>query len=211
MTLYNEAYKKILDAIVSGKFKPGQLLKELELSAELKMSRTPIREALARLERDGLLVKMGRSYMVAYLTKEDVEALYEVRIPLEVAAAKAAAPKAPEHALRQLEETIDALLRESCAASPDPFRLAELSGAFHDLIAEAAGNAYLYEELRRLKLRLKPARVRIFLDVRRRLQEAQEHKAVFEAIRSRDPSRAGRAMEDHEDSVMKYIREVLLR
>jgi len=206
--LHEKAYRLILEAILDGRLPPGRLLKEEHLSAWLGMSRTPIREALARLERDGLVVKRGRSYAVSFLSKEDVLEMYEVRIPLEVASAKLAALRAPSHVLDKLAEIVSAMSAESCRdASPDPLRLMTLGGAFHEVISEGAGNRHLRDSLNKIRMRLTPARLQVFLNASRRRQEVEEHKAVLEAIASRNQSDAEYYMELHEANVLKFLRD----
>ncbi|MFP3239466.1 MAG: GntR family transcriptional regulator, partial [Caldivirga sp.] len=86
--LVDKVYEELLNAIIQGKFKPGQVLREDKVASMIGASRTPVREALARLEREGFVVKDRRSYVVTPITKEDVIQLYEARIPLEAMAAR---------------------------------------------------------------------------------------------------------------------------
>ncbi|MGC8583876.1 MAG: GntR family transcriptional regulator [Thermoproteus sp.] len=206
--LHEKAYRLILEAILDGRLPPGRLLKEEHLSAWLGMSRTPIREALARLERDGFVVKRGRSYAVALLSKEEVLEMYEVRIPLEMTSAKLAALRAPSHVLDKLKEIVSAMSVESSrGASPDPLRLMALGGAFHEIISEGASNKFLRDGLANIRMRLTPARLQVFLDTSRRRQEVEEHRAVFEAIASRNQSDAEYYMELHETNVLRFLRD----
>ncbi|AEA11636.1 transcriptional regulator, GntR family [Thermoproteus uzoniensis 768-20] len=206
--LHEKAYRLILEAILDGRLPPGRLLKEEHLSAWLGMSRTPIREALARLERDGFVVKRGRSYAVALLSKEEVLEMYEVRIPLEMTSAKLAALRAPSHVLDKLKEIVSAMSVESSRdVSPDPLRLMALGGAFHEIISEGASNKFLRDGLANIRMRLTPARLQVFLDTSRRRQEVEEHRAVFEAIASRNQSDAEYYMELHETNVLRFLRD----
>lgn len=207
--LYEKAYKRILEEIIKGRLKPGTLLREEHLSIWLGMSRTPIREALARLERDGLVVKRGRSYAVAVLGGKDMEELYEVRIPLEVAAAKLAALRAPAQALDKLKKVFNDMWEECNKRYPDPFKLVELGGNFHDVIAEATENKYLRDNLNSIRLRLTPVRLRLYLSESRRFQEIEEHKQILEAVSSRNQTDAEYYMELHESNVLKYLKGVI--
>ncbi|MBP1448817.1 MAG: GntR family transcriptional regulator [Thermoproteus sp.] len=210
MVLYEEAYRRVLEAILSGKFGPGSLLKEEELSYWLKMSRTPVREALARLEREGFVEKRGRSFAVAVLSKQDVEQIYELRIPLEVTSAKLAALRSPASLLDKMREVMDAIIAENSKRFPDPVKMVDLSGSLHDLIAQGSSNRFLSDSLRNIKLKLKPARIQVFLSDSRRRAEVEEHRLVYEAVRSRSQIDAEYYMEMHEANVLKFLRENFL-
>lgn len=210
MVLYEEAYRRVLEAILSGRFGPGRLLKEVELSSWLKMSRTPVREALARLEREGFVEKRGRSFAVAMLSKQDVEQIYELRIPLEVTSAKLAALRSPAPLLDKMREVMDAIIAENSKRFPDPVKMADLSGSLHDLIAQGSSNRFLSDSLRNIKLKLKPARIQVFLSDSRRRAEVEEHRLVYEAVCSRSQVDAEYYMEMHEANVLKFLRENFL-
>ncbi|MGC9118712.1 MAG: FCD domain-containing protein [Thermoproteus sp.] len=122
--------------------------------------------------------------------------------------AKLAALRAPSHVLDKLKEIVSAMSVESSrGASPDPLRLMTLGGAFHEIISEGASNKFLRDGLANIRMRLTPARLQVFLDTSRRRQEVEEHRAVFEAIASRNQSDAEYYMELHETNVLRFLRD----
>ena len=208
--LVNRVYEELLNAIIQGRFRPGEALREDRIASMLGASRTPVREALARLEREGFVVKDGRSYVVTPITKDDVVQLYEERIPLEAMAARLAAVRATENQLIKMSNAIDMIKAEVMQPNPNPVKLAELNGEFHELVAEASGNKYIAATLKQIRLKLKIVRVNIFTSYSRRLEEAKEHGDVYEAIKSRNPETAFVKMLNHEQNVLEYVKSSVL-
>lgn len=209
-TLVDKVYNSVLNAIVQGRFKPGEPLREDDIALMVGASRTPVREALARLERDGFVVKSKRSYIVVPLTKEDVIELYETRIPLEAMAAKLAAIRVSEQQIAEMGRVIEEIKAESAVSEPNPIRLADLNGRFHELVAEASGNRHLARMLKYIRLKLKIVRVNIFTSYSRRIEEIREHSLVYEAIRARNSDLAFSRMFEHEENVLEYVKKSVL-
>ncbi|MEM4086828.1 MAG: GntR family transcriptional regulator, partial [Saccharolobus sp.] len=176
MSLSQLAYESILNYIVTGKYKPGSTLKEEELASILKISRTPIREALVRLEKEGVIIKNGKSYTVVPLSENDILQLYEVRIALESEAAKLAALRANEDDIYNMLKIFSNIKNET---SSDPLILANLNGNLHRAIAEASHNKYLIEILDNIRIKLKIVRVTLFISFQRRDEELKEHQDVI--------------------------------
>ncbi|MEM0068674.1 MAG: GntR family transcriptional regulator [Saccharolobus sp.] len=204
MSLSQLAYESILNYIVTGKYKPGSTLKEEELASILKISRTPIREALVRLEKEGVIIKNGKSYTVVPLSENDILQLYEVRIALESEAAKLAALRANEDDIYNMLKIFSNIKNET---SSDPIILANLNGNLHRAIAEASHNKYLIEILDNIRIKLKIVRVTLFISFQRRDEELKEHQDVIIAIKDRDPERAYNMMKRHEENVLAYVKK----
>ncbi|MEO1224047.1 MAG: GntR family transcriptional regulator [Pseudomonadota bacterium] len=129
-------------AIILGDFAPNANLRELDLAKRFEVSRGPIREALKRLEREGLVVyRRNRGAVVAALTRADIEEVYELRLALEVLAVRHAAQKRTREDLAAMASVLDELADLGTAAHPA--RVAELDVAFHHLIYVAAHNKRL--------------------------------------------------------------------
>ncbi|MFP3044586.1 MAG: GntR family transcriptional regulator [Thermocladium sp.] len=203
-------YDELVDNIVKGKFKPGTVLKEDELASLFNVSRTPIREALIRLEREGIAIKSGKSYIIIPLTGNDVLMLYEARAPLEAYAAKLAASRATSVEINEMASIIEQVKKESLKDDPDPVLLADLNGEFHDLIAKSSQNKYIGEMLNSIRLKLKIVRVTLFSSYQRRTDELREHEAIFEAIRDRKPDDAFNNALNHVYSVAEYVKTNVL-
>lgn len=207
-SLSQVAYDGILNLILTGKYRPGYPLKEDELATELGISRTPIREALARLEREGIILKSGRSYVVIPMTKEDVVQLYEVRIPLEAEAARLASVRASPQEIEEIMKVIDSI--KKAKGVDDPLELASLNGRFHELVVAASHNKYLEEILRNVRTRLKIVRVTLFTGSQRKEEEVKEHEEISIAIKERKAEEAYAKMKEHEENVLRFVKETVL-
>ena len=138
-----DAYSLILDAIDTGVYRPGDRLVESELAERFNVSRTPIREALQRLETQSLLAREGRSLIVASLDHNQTAELYVVRGELEGLAARLAARHATEEEIRVLREMVEA----DNALINDPTALSRSNRRFHKQIHLASHNRYLVQQL----------------------------------------------------------------
>ncbi|SFO85203.1 GntR family transcriptional regulator [Tranquillimonas alkanivorans] len=138
-----DAYQLILEAIDIGIYKPGDRLVESELAERFGVSRTPIREALQRLETQSLLARDGRSLIVASLDHNQLAELYVVRTELEGLAARLAARHATEEEVRVLRGMVE----EDRARLGDPGALARANRRFHKQIHLASHNRYLVQQL----------------------------------------------------------------
>ncbi|AOL17155.1 GntR family transcriptional regulator [Sulfolobus sp. A20] len=203
MSLSQTAYEKILEFVVSGKYRPGSILKEEELASLLNISRTPIREALVRLEKEGIIVKNGKSYSVIPLSESDIIQLYEVRIPLEAEASKLASMRATQEEIDNMLRLIDQIRNTK---ENDPLKLANLNGNLHSLIAEASHNKYIVDILNNIRLKLKIVRVTLFTSYQRRDEELKEHEEIVLAIRDKKVELAYEMMKKHEENVLNYVK-----
>ncbi|MET7420031.1 GntR family transcriptional regulator [Dactylosporangium sp. NPDC005555] len=184
-------YERLRAEIVSGKLAPGTVLLETLLSERLGVSRTPVREALALLERDGLLERERRGYRVRMRSPEELLEIYEARIALESTCAAGAAARRSAYDLARLAH----LGREARAAT-DPTRLRELHAAWHKALRAAAGNATIIDLLERLDsmLAVYDAEEPTLAD-----QEiaGDEHERIVAAIEAGDAEEASRATVAH--------------
>ncbi len=139
----NDAYALILAAIDSGIYRPGERLVESELAERFGVSRTPIREALQRLETQSLLARDGRSLIVASLDHNQLSELYVVRAELEALAARLAARHATPEEVRVLKE----LVANDHALLGDPAAMSRANRRFHRQVHLASHNRYLVQQL----------------------------------------------------------------
>ncbi|QKR00199.1 GntR family transcriptional regulator [Metallosphaera tengchongensis] len=205
-TLSEVAYEEILKRILRGEYGQGQSLTEDKLCKDLSMSRTPVREALKILESEGIVKKNNRSFTVIYITSDEVDKLYEVRIPLESTASKLAAIRATSEDIQEMEAILKLVEEETYKDSPDPVKLADLNGQFHDKVAKSSSNPFLYSYLREIRLKLRIVRLTLFTSFDRRMEELKEHREIFNAIKNRDPEGASEIMNLHERNVLDYLR-----
>jgi DNA-binding GntR family transcriptional regulator len=187
-------YHSLLDGIWEGRFAHGERLREEEIARALGVSRTPVREALQRLQQRGLLtVGAGRGLVIAQLTKQQILELYAMREILEGSAAHFAA----QHAHPAEIEIIDRLQKRLAKAQDDAVGLAKLNRQFHQAIYEAAHNQYLLQTLDSLHDSLALLHGTVFRMPNRRTETDDEHRLIVAAIEDRDPDRAEKAAREH--------------
>ena len=203
-----DAYALILDAIDSGIYRPGARLVESELADRFGVSRTPIREALQRLETQSLLTRDGRSLIVASLGHAQMAELYAVRQELEGLAARLAAQHAAVEEIALLRDMVE----QDRALLGDPQALARANRRFHHQIHLASHNRYLVQQLD-LVYRSMALMARTSLAVAGRGPDAlAEHDAIVDAIAARDGNRAAEALKAHLSTAFKVrLREEALR
>ena len=188
-----DAYTLILDAIDTGVYRPGDRLVESELAERFGVSRTPIREALQRLETQSLLERDGRSLIVAALDHNQMAELYVVRRELEGLAARLAAKHATEEEVRVLRDMVTA----DDALVGDPSALSRANRRFHKQIHLASHNRYLVQQLD-LVHRTMALMATTSLAAEGRGQIAQaEHDRIVRAIEDHDEAEAEAALRDH--------------
>ncbi len=188
-----DAYALILDSIDTGDFKPGDRLVEIDLADKFGVSRTPIREALQKLETQSLLERDGRSLIVSSLDHNQMAELYVVRAELEGLAAKLAAKHATDEEKQVLQDMVD----NDRSLLADPTALARANRRFHKQIHLASHNRYLVQQLdlvhRSMALM---ATTSLAVDGRGEIALA-EHKAIVDAIIAGKAQDAYNCLRDH--------------
>ena len=188
-----DAYMLILDAIDIGVYRPGDRLVESELADRFGVSRTPIREALQRLETQSILSRDGRSLIVASLDHNQLAELYVVRAELEGLAARLAARHTTEEEVRVLR----ALVEEDRRLIGDTKALARANRRFHKQLHLASHNRFLVQQLD-LVYRSMALLATTSLAAEGRGEAAlKEHDAIVQAIEARDPDAAYLALRQH--------------
>jgi DNA-binding GntR family transcriptional regulator len=189
-----DVYRRMHEDIVSGELAPGTPLIETSLASHYGTSRTPIREALRRLEQDGLAERAARSMRVRSASPEQILEIYDVRIALEGIAARSAAEHATELDLLRLN-TAQQAMRE--ADNEDSRALAQANRHFHETLWQAAHNSTLLDLLSHLNAHLLRY-PETTLSWPGRLETAlEEHDVLLDAIGRRDGVRAQHIAEEH--------------
>lgn len=188
-----DAYDLILQAIDVGVYKPGDRLVESDLAERFGVSRTPIREALQRLETQSLLSRDGRSLIVSSLDHNEMAELYVVRSELEALAARLAARHAAAEEVKVLQDMVES----DRALVDDPAALARANRRFHRQIHLASHNRFLVQQLD-LVYRSMALMATSSLTAQGRGETAlAEHQAVVDAIAARDEDTAYEALKKH--------------
>ena len=199
-----DAYALILEAIDVGIYRPGDRLVESDLAERFGMSRTPIREALQRLETQSLLTRDGRSLIVASLDHNQMAELYVVRTELEGLAARLAARHATEEEVQVLQDMVD----DDRALMDDPSALARANRRFHKQIHLASHNRYLVQQLDLVHRSMALMATTSIAAEGRGEDTLIEHDAIVRAIEMRDEAAAYKALRDHiSEAFMTRLRQ----
>ncbi|HID06968.1 MAG TPA: GntR family transcriptional regulator, partial [Armatimonadetes bacterium] len=185
-----DAYELVLDAIDTGTYRPGERLVESELAERFGVSRTPIREALQRLETQRLLTRDGRSLIVASLDHNQLAELYAVRAELEGLAAKLAAQHAAAEEISVLREMVEA----DRALLDQPEELARANRRFHRQLHRASHNRYLVQQLDLVHRSMALLTSTSLAAIGRSERAVNEHDAIVSAIEARDGKVAQKAL-----------------
>ena len=188
-----DAYGPILDAIDAGEFRPGDRLVEADLAERFGVSRTPVREALQRMETQGLARRDGRSLVVAALDHGQMAELYVVRGALEGLAAALAA----RHATDEEVAVLRAMCEEDRALASDPPALARANRRFHHQIHLASHNRFLVQQLGLVHRSMALMAETSLAAAGRGPHALDEHDAIVGAIAARDPGAAETALQAH--------------
>ncbi|WP_149494748.1 GntR family transcriptional regulator [Roseiconus lacunae] len=196
VSLVESVYQTIVEAIVSGQLAPGTIVNSVAIAEQLGVSRTPVKESIRLLVRDGLLrQESNHKAQVAKFSPVEIREIYEVRLALESKAAERAATRISDDALRALRFEAERL-RDSRSDVDWAAKAIDYDIRFHAAIAQAADNSRLGDEINRYRLL-----VRSFCLLTGReaiLEQAlNEHILILDALASRKPSRARKAMESH--------------
>jgi DNA-binding GntR family transcriptional regulator len=195
-TLADLAYERLTEALLAGELSPGDRLVQDVLAVRLGISRTPLREALQRMEREGTIrAAGGRGYVVPELTGEDIGHLYEVREAVEGQAARLVATRAAS-AVDDIEAALRRLSADAGPSGRDAFQANRLA---HRAVVEAAGNPFLLEVFDDLWGRSVTLQAwgDYYASVQADVDLVTDHADVLTALRSGDPDRAAVVMVAH--------------
>ncbi len=203
-SLAGQAYRKVLDMIVHRQLAPGDVLVEGRLAGALGVTRTPLREALVRLEGEGLLVKpANHSFTVRTVSAIEFFQSLKVRQYLESKAAARAAGRADPRAIASLRARIRRLARVA-RQSPEHWRL---DNDLHGWLVDSGGNAVLAKTVR--DLRITTQLFEIGRPFERAERDAREHLAILHALEDGDPRAAEAAVLAHLGNIESEVRQLL--
>ncbi len=202
-TLADQVFERLETDILSGKYSRGDNLAEMDLCQELGVSRTPIREALRRLQQEHLVEESGKSLKVLGITREDLEDILELRLRTEGLAAAKAARGITEEQLAELKETLE--LQEFYLGKHDSDHIKGMDSKFHELIYRFSGSTVLYDTLTPLHKKAQRYRKRSVENDSRAQASVEEHRAIYEAIAAHDEQAAAEAILRHTENAKNHI------
>lgn len=206
-SLSEQAYDQLLDKILRGDLPSGTVLQERSLADSLQISRTPIREALGRLENEGVIVRhLGRIIMVREISVQEIMDVLHIRSMLETEAVTLANGHIAIEELERLRGQFELLKNDP---EPDPADHWQLDDALHNLIADASGNIVLSEMVRSLRRRTRMFNLKRMPE--RYGPGREEHLALIDALVRQDVQAARQAMITHLDNTRQSILRKLNR
>jgi len=203
--LGNLAYQAIREMIAEHRFQPGTRLNLEKLRRELGVSRTPVLEAINRLEQEGLVINVpNRGVFMIELTLQDMLHLYQVREVLESLAARLAAVQIDEETIEYMDQNLG--VQSQVVEEVDLMAYSRLDYEFHGAIYSASGNPYLQETLEMIKNKMRPMALQLQPIL---TQLYSHHLDLFEALKARDPVASEAAFKTHNQFIVEHIAQVM--
>ncbi len=204
-SLADQVFEKLENDIIHGVYPRGELLTELKLVEQLGVSRTPIREALRRLEQERLIEDTGKGSMVMGITTDDLVDIMNIRERIEGLAAYYACVNMTEEGLKELQHIID--LQDFYFSKWDVEHLRQADDMLHDAICEMSKRTVLRDTLVPLHRKTRRYRKSAMQDKNRAVQSLQEHHVIVDAMIGGDPDKVKDAMDAHLAKAKKYMLE----
>jgi len=198
------AYEALKERIINNSLKPGDPLNERVLSEELRISKTPIRESLQQLEKEGLVENVPhKGSFVSRVSVQDIREIFEVREILECAAARGSALNRDLGKLEKIRKKCESIERET---GKTPLSLLKAGAQIHNFMFESLQNKRLIEIYKGLQDHIERIRIHFVhqFDPNRLEEASKEHKEILDALIARDPSRAENAVRTHLRNGMEY-------
>lgn len=203
-------FKTLREAIITGDLKPGERLMEIKLANELGVSRTPVREAIRKLELEGLVIMTARKGAeVAPINEKDLKEVLEIRKSLESLACELACKNVSEEdiiKMRVLNEAIEKAINEENIEE-----ITKQDVDFHEAIYATTRNDRLVHMLHQLKEHIFRYRFEYIKDMKNKETIVEEHKKIIAAIEQNNPKAACKEIERHIEVQEKYILNTLIK
>lgn len=210
LPLRDVVFYTLRQAILKGELEPGERLMEMQLAEQLGVSRTPIREAIRKLELEGLVLMIPRrGAIVAKITEKDLKDVLEVRASLERLSTKLACERMEEETIEELREAQEAF--KAALRGDDITLQAQKDVEFHDVIYKSTNNLRLIQMLNNLREQMYRYRLEYLKDGTSHQKLVEEHEAIIEALSRRDTEETTNIMVGHvynqEQAVMRKVHE----
>lgn len=203
ISLADQVFEHLENDILSGKYRRGEILTESKLSAELGVSRTPIREALRRLEQEHIIEETGKGSVVIGINEKDLADIFMIRKSLECQAAALAAQNRTEEQLKELREALE--FQEFYLEKHDADQIKLMDSRFHEKLYKLSGSTAFYDTLVPLHKKIQKYR-RASLENRSRASASvAEHHKIFDAVKAQDAALAAKCASEHVENAYKHI------
>lgn len=208
LPLRDVVFNTLRQAILTGELKPGERLMEIHLADRLGVSRTPIREAIRKLELEGLVVMIPRKgAQVARITEKNLKDVLEVRRALDMLAVRLACSRMDDEYKKQLREACDEFAR--VVKNNNTKDITEADVRFHDIINKATGNDRLIQLVNNLAEQMYRYRLEYIKDAAYHNRLVAEHEEIYSAIMDGDEERAAKTVvlhiDNQEETIIKHL------
>lgn len=204
LPLRDVVFNTLRQAILTGELKPGERLMEIHLANRLGVSRTPIREAIRKLELEGLVTMIPRrGAEVAQITEKSMNDVLEVRRALDALCVELACDRISDEETEELKKACVGF--EQAVKTKDAKKIAQADVALHDIIVHATGNQRLIQLVNNLSEQMYRYRFEYIKDFTQHDRLMEEHRIIYESIVKKDKETAAKAAETHIDNQMKAI------
>ena len=195
VSLADQVFERLESDIICGKYERGQVLTELGLTEDLGVSRTPIREAVQRLEQVQLVKNLPKGIKVLGVTDRDIQEIYTIRLRIEGLAAARAAESGDEDGIRALAEAL--AMQEYFVSKHDADHIKSQDSIFHEVVYEMSGSGILQATLLPLHRKVQKYRQISVQSDQRALSSLEEHRQIYDAICKGDAPLAEKLMTEH--------------
>ena len=206
-SLADQVFEKLENDISHGVYARGEILTELKLVEQLGVSRTPIREALRRLEQERLIEDTAKGSVVLGITPDDLLDIMNIREQIECLAAYYACINMTPEGLKEMDEIVD--LQDFYFSKWDTDRLRQADDRFHDIICQLSQRNVIRDTLVPLHRKTRRYRKSAIQNKDRAVLSLQEHRAIFNAMKEGDPEKAKEVMKAHIAKAKKHMLEGL--
>ncbi len=203
ISLADQVFERLESDILLGKYQRGEYLTELSLVDDLGVSRTPIREALRRLEQEHIIEVSSRGILVLGVTTEDLADIYAMRLAVEPMVAARAAEVATEEEIAELREAL--ALQQYYVGRHDSDHIKRTDSRFHEILYGASHSTIFFDTLLPLHKKVQKYRKTSVENESRADKSCEEHGEILAAIEKRDSAAAYAAMRTHVENAKKHI------
>ena len=203
VSLADQVFEHLETDILSGKYQRGEILSESKLCTEMGVSRTPIREAMRRLEQEHIIEDSSRGYIVIGISEKDLADIFLIRENIECLAAESAAANRTDEQLTELKNTLE--LQEFYLEKMDSEQIKKMDNLFHSLIYKFCGGITFYDTLEPLHKKIQKYRKAAVSNKSRATASVAEHRKIYEAIANRDCKAAKLATTEHIKNAHNHI------
>jgi DNA-binding GntR family transcriptional regulator len=204
--LAGDVHHALRTKIVSLEYKPGTRLVEDDISREIGVGRTPVREALLRLEGEGLVSRQRRGWIIEATDPANARFIFEARIGVESYATRVAAERGNAKSIRRLGELV---VKMDQLDSISRTELNRLDRSFHETIVAMSGNPLFVEMHERTQFHYWNLRLPVLFNKEQTLRSNEQHKGILAALETKDGDKAERLAREHIETTFAIVRQAL--